>query len=225
VIRPLLFLGIFAFFSSLAYAEDTPSDIVDRKDYDSNTPYFQKIVPSWAAGFRVAFNSVPVKTAIGSIEELYLEKLLHFQVLGVFSAGAHIGLAPLTLGRYDNWKYGVEIRYQLRFVENQIVVPTASVFYDTYRFKAFDNSVDAQSTLGIMFGAMLNLGFFDRDTARESYQTLNLVRSYLTMEVTPIGFHFNGVDLSGNPISGSSWYDGTNVSGTIWYWGIRLEFE
>jgi hypothetical protein len=216
--RLLLIFGFFAYFSSFALADDVAGNIIDQQDFDPNVPYYQKLVPSWAAGIRVAVPSVPIKAAIGSIDELFLEKLLHFQKIGILSIGAHLGVAPLKVSRYDNIKYGTLLRYQLHVVRNQILVPTAALVFDAFRLKNPSGTVTTVSSPTILLGAMLNLGFFDEATSREGHQSLGLLRSYLTLEVRPLDLSaVSYADSNGNAVHDSA--------GTIWYWGIRLEFE
>jgi len=75
------------------------------------------------------------------------------------------------------------------------------------------NGPNTTTTTGIIFsfdaGFMINMGWIDRDTARDAYQTIALTRSYLTFEIHPLS-------ISDSNIS---------VSGTFFYSGLRLEFE
>ncbi len=221
-----MLFAIFSLASSMnlspAFADEVPVDIVDREDYDEKTPYYLQLVPELAAGLRVSLPAVPIKSAIGGIHELYVEKLLHFQKAGVFSLGIHLGVAPLTVGRFDNLKYGATLRYQLHFVKNQILVPTTALVYDSFRLKNAGNTVNTYSSPGIMFGALLNLGFFDRETARDGHQSLGIVRSYLSLEARPINMSSFTYATTG---TGSGMVDSHGTSGMIWYWGLRLEFE
>lgn len=183
-------------------------DIVDRPDYDPNTPYYQILPPGWAFGTRVSFKSA---TFPAGIFELFAEKLLHYQKLGVFSVGVHLATAPLGWSRYENLKYGALIRYQLHFMKNQIIVPTLAFVYDSFRLKDNNNAFQTSSSSGIMFGGMLNLGFFDSETARQGHESMGLLRSYLTLELRPSVSIFPGQQIA--------------LSGNIIYAGIRLEVE
>ena len=207
--RSFLFLGFFAFFSSLALADEVPGDILDRADYDPNTPYYQIMPPSMAFGFRAAVINFPTTKALGSVYELYGEKLFHFQKIGILSGGLHLGTAPFSGTHYENIKYGGVLRYQLHVMSNQIIVPTAALVYDGFRLKNGANASVSFSSAGIMLGALLNLGFFDSETARQGHESLGLLRSYLSFEMRPLS-------VSNSAIS---------VSGSLWYMGIRLETE
>jgi hypothetical protein len=193
-----------AIFSSLAYAEDAVTDIVDRSDYDPNTPYYQIMPPSWAFGLR-ATNAPPLR-----VFEIFGEKLLHYQKLGVFSLGASLGTAPTSLGQYENLKYSLFLRYQLHFMKNQILVPTVAFAYEGFRLKDPGNNVQSASSVGVIFGAMLNLGFFDSETARHGHESMGLLRSYLTAEYRP------QFSISNSALA---------LTANLLYLGLRLEVE
>jgi len=207
--RSFLILGFFVFFSSLALADEVPGDVIDRADYDPNTPYYQILPPCWAYGMRAAVVSFPSKSALGSIYEIFAEKLLHFQKLGVLSLGINFATAPFSSGQYENMKYGALLRYQLNLMSNQVVVPTAALVYDGFRIKDSNNAFQSFSSTGVMFGGLINLGFFDSETARQGHESLGLLRSYLSFEMRPL-------TISNSTLS---------ISGSLWYMGLRLEAE
>ena len=120
-----------------------------------------------------------------------------------------MGTAPLSSDHYENLKYGAILRYQLHLMANQIIVPTAGLVYDGFRLKDGENKIQSFSNVGMMFGGMLNLGFFDSVTARQSHESLGLLRSYLTLELRPL-------NVSSAVLTTNS---------TIWYMGLRLETE
>ena len=208
--RSLLFLGLFAFFSTIALADDTPGDIIDRKDYDPNVPYYEGITPSWGVGFRFTVATFPKIPGNPAIYSLFAEKYLPFQQLGVFGAGVHLGTASFTFMQpfsgNNLLNLGASLRYQLYFMRNQIIVPNVSFIYDNFRYMG-----QAANSMGVMFGGQLNLGFFDRETARQASQSLSLVRSYLTVEYRP----------SMKLTSGGSSF----VLGNAMYFGVLLELE
>jgi hypothetical protein len=204
-----LIFAINAFLGSLSLASDIQGDIVDQEDYDPDTPYFQIMPPSWTFGFRAAIGSFPIKSATGNIYELYTEKMIPFQKLGIFSLGIHLGTAPFTSSRYENLKYGALIRYQLKLIKNQIIVPTIAFVYDGFRLKNDSGTIDTLSSFGPMFGGLINLGFFDSSTAREGFESIGLLRSYLAIEVRPLS------------LSSSSFSTHSN----LWLLGVRLETE
>ncbi len=201
----LLFLGLFAFFSSLALADEVPGDILDQKDYDPNTPYYQILPPGWAFGARAIVSGIT-----NGGYSLLAEKLLGYQKLGIFSLGIHLGIVPTALNRLENMNYGGVLRYQLHVIKNQVIVPTAAIIYDGYRLKDPGNNVQSFSTTGVLLGAFLNLGFFDSETARQGHDSMGLLRSYLTFEMRP---SFN--------VSNSA----LTINKTLYYAGLRLEVE
>jgi hypothetical protein len=213
----ILILGFLAFSSTNSYSAERSGDILDQEDYDPNTPYYQVVPTSWSAGFRAAFNQFPFQSSMGTVEELFFEKHLLFQKVGVLSAGVHAGLAPMEVSKYSNFKFGGLIRYQLQFIKNQIIVPTVAAVYDVFRLKAKDSTVQNYGNFGFMFGGMLNLGFFDRETARDGHQSIGLNRTYLTVDYRPLS-------LSGLVYERKNG-DAAGPEGALWYFGIRMEFE
>ena len=207
--KTLLVFGFCALFASFAHATDIKGDILDQEDYDPDTPYFQIMPPSWSFGFRTAIKAFPIKSSTGNVYELFAERMVPFQKLGILSLGVHLGTAPFSSSNYENLKYGALLRYQLHVFKNQIVVPTAAVVYDGFRLKNPSGSVDSLSSFGFMLGGLLNLGFFDSTTARDGFESIGLLRSYLSLEVRPLS-------LTSSALTTSS---------TLWFLGIRLETE
>ncbi len=216
--KSFFILGILLFTSSLSYSAERNGDILDQEDYDPDTPYYQVVPTSWSVGLRAAVNEFPSKNAIGSVYELFFEKHLMFQKIGVLSAGLHTGVVPLDNAQYGNLKYGALLRYQLHVFKNQIIVPTVAGIYEFYRMTGNSGAVHTYSAPGLMYGAMLNLGFFDRETAREGNQSIGLNRTYLTLDFRPL-------DMSGYEVKTRPGGASVGDSGTLWYMGIRMEFE
>jgi hypothetical protein len=205
-----LFFAFLGFFlSPVSSASNIQGDIVDQEDYDPETPYYQIMPPNWTFGFRAAIGSFPIKSAEGNVYEVYTERMVPFQKLGIFSLGIHLGIAPFTSTHYENLKYGALVRYQLHIFKNQIIVPTVAYVYDGFRLKNETGSVDSLSSTGPMFGGLINLGFFDSSTARDGFESIGLLRSYLALEVRPLS------------LSSSSFSTKSN----LWLVGIRLETE
>ena len=94
-------------------------------------------------------------------------------------------------------------------VNNQIVVPTAALVYDGFRLKDPSNVTQSINSFGFMIGGLLNLGFFDSETARQGHESLGLLRTYLSFEMRPLSI--SNVALS--------------ASGSLWYMGLRMEVE
>jgi len=159
--KTLLVFGFCALFASFAHATDIKGDILDQEDYDPDTPYFQIMPPSWSFGFRSAIKAFPIKSSTGNVYELFAERMVPFQKLGILSLGVHLGTAPFSSSNYENLKYGALLRYQLH------------------------------------------------STARDGFESIGLLRSYLSLEVRPLS-------LTSSALTTSS---------TLWFLGIRLETE
>jgi len=220
----LAFLIAFCGFSLVsaknarATEKDPGASILDDPNYDPNHPYFQSIKPEWALGFRAAFHQFPVSGALGTTFQVYGEYLLPFQNIGVFSIGPHFGSFPLYAPEtgipyptYENAIAGAELRYQLYFMTEQWVVPTMALEWEYYRIKASDVGNDQLTgyDFGVSAGIMINLGVIDSVTERDAYQSLGMVRSYLTIELRSSNINNSLFSLSGN----------------YWLFGLRMEFE
>ncbi len=227
----LAFLVAFSFgFTSKANAQtelsapsptpaSTPIEsVLDAPGYVPGEPQYQKIRPSWAFGFKFGLNRFPIETAIGTKFSFFAEYILPFQNMGLFSIGPQFGLLPIEVanagvptGNYENISGGAILRYQLKVVENQWLVPTAALEWEYYRIKESDfNSTQLMgSDFGLSAGLMLNLGVFDSETARDGFQSIGLLRSYATVEIRTTNISNELFNLSGN----------------YWLFGLRLEFE
>jgi len=224
VFSTILGIAFFVSLGSVSARADLADhgSALDREDYEDHPTY--QIAPSrWSIGFRGALDSFPIKTAIGNSYQFFGEWVLPFQSFGLFSFGAHFGTVPINNGshnaspiyiQYPNFLSvmgGLQFRYQFRYARDQLIVPTASVEWDSYRFIVSDDrSEDAiGSVIGFSAGLMINIGSIDKDTAREAYSSLSLTRTYLTLEIHPLQITTPTLALSGNFI----------------YMGLRLEFE
>jgi hypothetical protein len=216
--KRLLILGFLLFNGTLSLASEREGDILDQEDYDPSTPYYQVVPTNWSIGLKAAINKIPIDDSIGSVYELSFEKHLLFQKIGILSIGANVGSVPLDVSRYGNLKYGILARYQLHVFKNQIIVPTVAAIYEYFRIGNNQGVANTYSSPGILFGGMLNLGFFDRQTARDGYQSIGMNRAYLTLEFRPIDM--TSFDFVTRPAGATK-----GDSGNLWYMGIRMEFE
>jgi hypothetical protein len=192
--------------------------ILDDPDYDPSHPYYQSIKPRWALGLRAAIHEFPVKGALGTSFQLYGEYMFPFQKFGAFSIGPHIGSFPLyapdtgiPYPAYENALAGAALRYQLKFMTNQWIVPTMALEWEYYRIKesAGNNNQITGSDFGLSAGVMINLAVIDPLTARDAYQSLGLLRTYFTIELRSANIN--------NPLF--------SLVGNYWLFGLRLEFE
>ncbi len=203
--------------AAIAFAEEpTKVDpgIMDQEDYDSSVPYAENLPSEWALAIRVALQNFPMPRSLGDIYQFQAEYLLPFQKAGVFGLGAHIGILNLQVSDRlpvdaRNLGAGIHFRYLLRFMKNQLFVPTAALELTMLRIRGVDNQGWLTTTnAGVSLGVMLSLGFFDQKEATEGYLSSGLKRSYLTLEMKP------------QKISDPT----IEIDGTSYFMGLRLEF-
>ncbi len=222
----ILGIALFSSFTALgqkALAQDTdPNDdrsILDREEYDGEHPWYMVAPSRWAVSLRSAFHAFPGSSAVGGSHQLTAEYIFPFQSAGLFSFGGHVGLLPLnadnspglTPNFYLNTTGGPQLRYQLRISPSQWFVPTVAVEWDYIRLKSTLVGYDhvSTTTLGFSFGAYFDLGWIDKLTAANAYNSIGLTKTYLTAEMHPI-------DATPTPFI---------LSGTFWYLGFRVEFD
>jgi hypothetical protein len=183
-------------------------------------PLYEGLNPVNAFGARVAFNGFPVSTAIGNTFQVFWEHDFAGQDAGIFSAGIHAGLLPISVYNETgivpypndtNFTGGVSVRYQFRYLYNQLIVPTLGAELDYYAIKTNYNGDQWVNGInpGVTAGLMLNLSFFDTDTAVVSYRENSLVRSYFTFDVRSVRFQ----------------NDAFYLDGFFWMFGLRLEYN
>lgn len=186
----------------------------ESEDYDTGMPYAENLPSEWALALRVALQNFPMARSLGDIYQFQAEYLLPFQKAGVFALGAHIGILNLQVSDRlpvdaRNLGAGVHARYLLRFMKNQLFVPTAALELTMLRIRGVDNQGWLTTTnAGVSLGVMMSLGFFDQKEATEGYLSSGLKRSYLTLEMKP------------QKISDPT----IEIDGTSYFMGLRLEF-
>lgn len=219
-----LFCIALLLFSPLAFAasEDEklndPRSVLDRPDYDDNNPPHRRAKSGMAWGFNFARHGFPTQDALGDLYQLFLEWVIPWDKMGVFSVGVNGGVlsiyAPETTIPYPNLGnplVGGQITYQLKFLQNQWIVPAATFFVDYYRIK-LNSSGDLYASgaaTGFSGKLMINLGNFDSLTARDSYDTVGLTKAYLSLGL-------DQMTLSNSFLS---------LSGSFWTMGFRLEYQ
>ena len=198
---------------------NNPHSPLDRGDEVGDHYPYLTAHSHWSVGFRVAASGFPTQSALGFVYQFTGEWILPFQKWGLFSVGGNFGSFPLNAANtelpypmFRNVIGGLQFRYQLKYTDYQLVVPTAYVGMNYYRIlrnsRAESEYVMAYGP-GLGIGLMLNLGMLDSATARESYQSIGLSRAYLTAELQTI----------------SVAADVLTIDGTLYLLGIRLEFE
>ena len=207
------------FVAFSGWAATDPNDdrsILDQPGYNSDTPVYTLAPSRYAAGIKIAIHGFPYSSALGDIYELYGDWILPYQKAGVISFGGDLGIFAmrelLTAFPYPNYLnsiIGGHARYQLRLTPYQLIVPTVSLEYMYYRLMKPDNSYLTGTNVGASFGVFINLGWLDRATARDAYQSLGMTKSYFTAEIKNATF------------SNTSFI----LNGSFWLFGLRTEFE
>lgn len=180
-------------------------------------PLYQLAKPSWSFGFRAALADIPFNTALGNTYQIFADKII-FSKSGAMLLGIHGGLIPFKVkgsvtpeASITNWIAGGHLRYQFAFSNNQIIVPVVGAEYEIFSLK---KAVGMQERLmptafGFLAGLMVSLSWIDNMTARDAYDSIGLVRSYLTLEVRTTSFTTETFD----------------ASGAYYMFGVRLETE
>ena len=221
----LLFVFFFCFASSSWVQAEEPSSaapspsapIFGEEGYSGS---FEKAQPRWDFQLRAAFNAFPQKSALGDSYQLMLEYTLPFHKIGDFSLGVHLGSFPIQVNEanlpypvYENYMLGAQARYGLRWMRTQLIVPVVGVDFDYYSIKQVyvDNSTGklTGTMVGGSFGLMLCLDALEAKVARDTYESLGIVHTYLVSELKNMNVQNSLFNLSGN----------------LWYWGLRFEFE
>jgi hypothetical protein len=139
------------------------------------------------------------------------------QSIGVVSFGASLTAYPIfpnsavTDSRLSIWSGGLQARYQLRFLYEQILVPTVAFHFEHLRYSLKSGASGGLNIMGPSFGAMLLLNAldpFERDAGGSFYSNFGIKRTYLLAE---------GRTMAGSDAK-------LSVSGNSLYFGIRLEY-
>jgi hypothetical protein len=204
--------------SGRALAEEVDPDyIIDRADYITGEPWYRTAKSSWSFGLKAGLNGFPSSGAQGDLFQLTGDWIIPWQSIGLFSMGPQIAVLNLgspvvgTVSDPLNLMVGATFRYQLKFMKNQPLVPTAALSWDYYRLKSAFPVAPYATGSGISFsaGLLLNLGWIDRETAKEAFQSLGMTRAYLSAELQSQSFK--------NTVF--------SREATFYLFGIRFEFE
>lgn len=182
-------------------------DLVDRPDFVPGEPYYLHVPSRWAFGFRAAISGVPTASALGNTFQLIGEYMLPTGKIGYLSGGVHLGTFPLyapsaqiPYPNYANSLLGAQIKFQLKFSQSAVIVPTVGLEYEFFQIKEndFDQNQLSGSDFGYSVGLMLNMGFIDRLTERDAHQSIGLTRAYLTLDLRSANLNTSLFTLSGN---------------------------
>ncbi len=204
--------------SDRALAEEVDPDyIIDRPDYITGEPWYRTAKSTWSVGLRTGLDDFPSSSAQGDLFQITGDWIIPWQTLGLFSVGPQFAVLNLkspvvgTVSDPLNLMLGATFRYQLKLMKNQPLVPTVALSWDYYRLKSAFPVAPYATGSGISFsaGLLLNLGWIDRDTAKEAFQSLGMTRAYLTAEVQSTAFQ--------NTVF--------SRDAVFYLFGIRFEFE
>jgi hypothetical protein len=223
VVKPLsallAIIGFLGFFFSPEEArseeEGPPQSILDDPDYDPSMPWYQSLRSGWALQFRTAIRNFPTGGASGNLFQIGGEWILPFQKAGLISLGLNLGtIVDIQTNTGPNRVsplVGGMLRYQLKVLKNQVIVPTAAVSFDHYRIPNGSSFTQMPNgnVMGFSYGIMLNLSWIDQVTARDAYRSLGMTKAYLTAEI--FDADFQNSDLS--------------LIQPFYVFGLRLEFE
>jgi hypothetical protein len=136
------------------------------------------------------------------------------QKLGVFGIGATTGLymvspaGTLTANGADFYSYGGQVRYQAKFLQDQVVVPFIGYGVEYFRYHFTNSSVQDFNRSGPLVGLMFSTAILDRQAMQELYQDWGVSRAYALVE-----------------LRGSSSGDETiPTNPKTWFFGLRVEF-
>lgn len=191
-------------------------------EFDPDVPLIQRIRPRW--GLRIEGGASPWTGVPGSsLRQLGLGVEFQPRVLqkvGVVSVGVGLGVLPamssgltLNTAQVANlgsiWYASGSLRYQLKIVRNQWVVPMAAFHFEraSYRLKSGPSGASIASGIGI--GALLLLNALDPEISAQSFTESGLTRSYLFGELRMLKASGGALAYSDNALIA----------------GLRLEFE
>lgn len=191
-------------------------------EYDPRIPRYQQMNTGWSFDLTFSPNSLGGKDIVPEMGGAKTRGVLlnaeylfpNFQKLGVFSIGPTLGIysvatdSPIVSNRYSLWTVGGKIRYQLRFLREQWVVPTAAFHFEYFRYSFLTSGTGGTFLTGPSFGLWVLLNPFDPDSSAQFYSEHSIKRSYLTAEY--------------KVLSGSQ--NALTVSGASYFFGLRLEW-
>jgi hypothetical protein len=203
-----------------AHAGPTPAEGYTSHRISVDRKYSEGAVASWAValaagartfGGREMIPGHPESSPIGV--SLQAEYMLPFLPrLGSLGLGPSLALYPSAPGRdsgghFPSWSIGGQARYQARFSEFQIVVPTVGYHLERMHYVFGDQPAGNLWLSGPTLGAELSLNALDRKRAAEFYALSGIYRTYFVLESRLV----RGEDRV------------VSASGLSWYAGLRFE--
>ena len=194
-------------------------DQLDAKPYDRERP-------NWALGFsfsRAGFGAGGDFPGASAAQTARVRGAsFHFewqpswiQSLGVLGIGLSAQLYPeypktdLTQTSTSFWSAGAQIRYQLKFVPGQWVVPMGGYLVERLQYKLPGDISGSLIAQGPFAGLMILLNPLEPSVAGEAYATSGIKRTYFVAE--------------SRLRTGTAGRSGPTIAETAWFWGIRSE--
>ncbi|MBL7715786.1 MAG: hypothetical protein JNL01_09990 [Bdellovibrionales bacterium] len=191
-------------------------------EFDPDVPLIQRIRPQWGIrieGSSSAWKGLP-NSSIRQIGMGFEFQPRVFQKVGVLGLGVGFGILPVvSSGMTLNtthvssigslWYLAGTLRYQLKIVRNQWVVPMAAFHFERATYKTKTLASGATTASGLSLGALFLLNAVDPEIAAQSLAEAGLVRSYLFAEFRML-----------RPTGGALSYEDRALIA-----GIRLEYE
>ena len=192
------------------------------QQFDPRVPLYKQLRPRWgveASTSMNAFGGNP-STPYGPTSKIWAVSLqldyqpAWIQRFGVLSFGPSANVYPvlpptdLTNGRFSIWSLGAQIRYQARYVREQILVPTVGYDIQSMSYGLNANKNGRTTIQGSFYGLMLLLNPLDPISAADFYGNYKIMRTYLVGEVRTLS--------SSDPVIAFSQPSA--------YFGLRLEY-
>ncbi len=199
----------------------------EKPKIDPRIPMYQQLRPRWAVAMTGALKSLGNAPGIPGFDDsrttapnsarairLQIEyQPAVVQKYGVLGAGPSFTLYPISpLGSLTRtiggmWSVGGQLRYQLRLLREQPLVPYAGYGAEALSYTLSSGPRGRFTVRGPFFGGMFLLNFVDPSAAAEFYVNYEVKRSYLVVEL--------------RTMEGS---DGTiTLGGQSLYFGVRCE--
>ena len=206
-------------------ATETGTTVASLDEGNEIKPYDRER-PTWALGF--SFSSAGFGTGgeipgAGAAQTARVRGAsFHFewqpariQSIGVLGIGINAQLYPeypkseLTQSATSFWSAGAQIRYQLKLLPGQWVVPMGGYLVERMQYKLPGDISGSLIAHGPFAGLMILLNPLEPSVAGEAYATSGIKRTYFVAE--------------SRLRTGTAGSSGPTIAETAWFWGIRSE--
>jgi len=228
------FITLLLMLTQSAFAEEevdlataeTPSELPGQviSDADLRKAPYERLSPHW--GFQLGLaprvfsngNALPTESNKGaSSVQLSAEWIPlatdRYGLVGIGGVGSFYGYTSTPSktsnqpSGFPGWSAGGFVRYQLKYLHNQWVVPNVGYRAEYFNFRNNLNQFNSMIATGPALGAWIFLNVLDPWTTADLYADSGITRSYLTAEA---------VSLRGSN-------SGFSLSGTTYLFGLRFE--